>query len=141
MNSYITLYVPANYTGIRANAKQQMARVAGGVTHTRAYGTWEESPDAPLVHDDIDLLKSFVSAENLKDLSNVVQALAQQLLAAGEQSVAVEINGELTFVTGSQPKPCPKCGVLIEQSKNTCNEPVCRGEYQRQISRKAWLRN
>ena len=97
MNNYITLYVPAKYTSIRANAKYQMARVAGGVTHIRAYGTWINYA-GEAIYDDLDLLKSFVSDDNLFDLHNLVQAFAEELLAAGEQSVAVEINGELTFI-------------------------------------------
>ncbi len=121
MNKYITLYVPSSYTSVRADAKIAMAHIAGGVTHTRANGTWLNDT-GELVHDDIDLLKSFVSDENFDELKMIVRYYANHLLANGEQSVAIETHDGLEFVTNDQPKPCPECGILIEQYKTHCSD-------------------
>ena len=97
MRSYVTLYVPSNYTSVKVEASQAMARIAGGVTITEAWGIWEDTPEFPLVHDKLWLLKSFASDIELKALTLTVRYYANKLVDAGEQSVAIEINGELNF--------------------------------------------
>ncbi len=98
MKNYVTLYVPSYYANIRIEASQAMTHIAGGVTITQAQGICEASPDAPLVYDHIYLLKSFVVSSSLPVLISEVKRYAHRLLDAGEQSVAVEINGDLSFV-------------------------------------------
>ena len=97
MRSYVTLYVPSKYTNVRIEAGIAMARIAGGVTVTQAYGLWELEPDQPLVSDQVELLKSFVNDADLTELIAEVGIYTNALHEAGEQSVAIEINGELIF--------------------------------------------
>lgn len=46
----------------------------------------------------------------------------------------------MTSPTASSPKPCPECGVLIEQSKDFCSDHTPPGELN-QKARGARLRN
>jgi hypothetical protein len=97
MRNYVTLYVPTQYQTILEYAKIAFASVAGGSTSSAAEGLWIDDNGDP-VFDDIVLVKSFVADELLSALTATAQVLALQLKLAGEQSVAIEINGELTFV-------------------------------------------
>ena len=71
MKSYVTLYVPSRYVKVKVEASHAFARIAGGVTITRAKGVWEANADQPLVHDHIDLLKSFVGGDPFISAKNL----------------------------------------------------------------------
>ena len=96
MRSYVTLYIPTQYTEILDSAKLGFAQIAGGSTTTLATGNWLDSDEVEHV-DDIALVKAFVADDVLKALTLFSRYIAKQLFAVGEDSVAIEINGELTL--------------------------------------------
>ena len=97
MRSYITLYVPASRNSVKILASMAMARVAGGCTITEHEGVWINADDRPM-REKMLTLKSFVEDADLMNLYQVVGKWACDLLATGEQSVMLEINGEATFI-------------------------------------------
>lgn len=99
MKNYITLYVPACRDMLMKIAMRQMCAVAGGCTVTLAEGGWIDD-DGLMVIENVYLLKSFVSDEDLSRLHSEVRMIAHDLLKEGEQSVMIEVNGEAIFLSG-----------------------------------------
>ncbi len=96
MRSYVILYVPVQFD--IKDIQREFAIVTGGSTTTQALGAWTDD-NGKLVLEKIALIKSFVPDSDLPTLVAAAHSFAYRLLDAGEQSVAIEINGELTFIT------------------------------------------
>ena len=100
MKDYVTIYIPDNdnteNTGATILARRSFAAVAGGATLTQAYGAWFDD-DKHLIEEPVALVKSFVSGDRLQELIERAYDIAGLLLDAGEQSVAIDVNGDFTI--------------------------------------------
>ena len=96
MKSYITLYVPKSLGGMPRIIAQNMAYIAGGVTVMSGEGGWYDD-DGKFISEEIFTIKSFAAEDKLQELYALVRRHTQDMLDMGEQSVMLEMNGEVMF--------------------------------------------
>jgi hypothetical protein len=111
LNHKITLYVPGTVQGNVPSPHMQaiwtdkvlrgFAEVFGGATLTHATGAWV-SPTLGLVKEPVNLVSSFTDLDGVRahigDVKRWAAAIAEEM---GQEAVALEVSGEMEFVSAA----------------------------------------